>query len=307
MTERERERESRESRERREESKNKEVEKNSSAREKVGAEANGGAGQGERAGSGSAVQTIEQYLNTPINTAPALPPFDELPTFNNLTTLTPFIKNARNIPSGNPQRWHKPIRSVWLPELYRLALVLEDAVKNPTPLALFKATVELLTAPGRVIGPLFQTNKRTKTFTHDDLPGSELQGGPAVNAALRKIAKGQEGKAFKLLCSNGVAEMTPETLAELTKLHPARQMELTLPKPAHAQVVVDPATIAEYLSKEATNFELSKDVFGWSPALLYWDRAVEPGFLGGLPVFWQCWRIDLSSSQKSVVYSFRQA
>ena len=145
---------------------------------------------------------------------------------------------------------------------------------------LFTSCLELLTAPGRVLGPLFLTkNTRSPPTAHADLPGSELHGGSLVNAALRKVAKGQEGRAFKLLCSNGVAALSPQVEAELKRLHPARTAELKLPKPAHEQLVLDPAEVFDYLFSQATNSELSKDVFGWTPALLFTDRAAKPGFL----------------------------
>ena len=53
-----------------------------------------------------------------------------------------------------------------------------------------------------------------------------------MNAALRKIAKGQEGKAFKMLSSNGVAAVDEGVAGELKKMHPPLDAELVLPHPA---------------------------------------------------------------------------
>ena len=64
-----------------------------------------------------------------------------------------------------------------------------------------------------------------------------------VSASLRKVLKGQERKAMKLLCSNGVAKITPETIAALKDLHPQRTDELKLPSTQMPQLKVDPKTL----------------------------------------------------------------
>ena len=67
----------------------------------------------------------------------------------------------------------------------------------------FNAVHNFVCAPGLVLAPFFSDIRRSDN--NFDVADS------TVSAALRKVLKGQERKAMKLLCSNGVAKITPET------------------------------------------------------------------------------------------------
>ena len=82
---------------------------------------------------------------------------------------------------------------------------------------------------------------------------------------MRKIAKGQEARAFKALCSNGVANATDAVIAELKQMHPARAEELKLPQVKAQQLTLDADLIFGHFYNNATDFELAKDV--WMVAL----------------------------------------
>ena len=66
----------------------------------------------------------------------------------------------------------------------------------------------------------------------------------SVNTALRKIVKGQEARAFKLLCSNGIVKVV---LSALRSLHPQRQEDLKLPATSVKQVSMDEEFVAKRL------------------------------------------------------------
>ena len=86
----------------------------------------------------------------------------------------------------------------------------------------------------------------------------------AVNAALNKMLRGQERKAFKLLCSNGVAKINPATVLALQKLHPERKSDLVLPSTNFAQLSIDREFVTKKLFRESADHNLSKDVYGWA-------------------------------------------
>ena len=94
-------------------------------------------------------------------------------------------------------------------------------------------------APGMVLAPFFSDIHHIDNDF--DLTDS------VVSAALRKVLKGQERKAMKLLCSHGVAKVTPETVAVLKHLHPQRTHELKVPTTDLPQLQVAPKDIADTL------------------------------------------------------------
>jgi hypothetical protein len=83
---------------------------------------------------------------------------------------------------------------------------------------------------------------------------------------------------MKLLCSYGVAKVTPETINVLEDLHPKRSHELKLPTTHLPQVRIEPNDIAATLFNDAANFSLSKDAYGWAPWLLFQCRGVPNSF-----------------------------
>ena len=92
------------------------------------------------------------------------------------------------------------------------------------------------------------------------------------------MLKGQERKAMKLLCSNGVAKITPETIAALKDLHPQRTDELKLPSTQMPQLQINPKDVADTLFLAAGDFSLAKDVYGWAPWLFFSCRGAKVGF-----------------------------
>ena len=106
-----------------------------------------------------------------------------------------------------------------------------------------------------------------------------------VNAALRRILKGQERKALKSLCSNGVAAINPSTIAAVKKLHPHRIGDLKLPPQQVGQVCVEEKDIADKLFTEASDRNSSKDVFGWASWLFFPWRGETGGFFSSLVRF----------------------
>ena len=135
----------------------------------------------------------------------------------------------------------------WHVELSRLAGLFDEALADPTPLNLFNAVHNFVCAPGAVLAPFFSD------IHHKD-SGLDLADS-VVASALRKVLKGQERKAMRHLCSNGVAKVTTETIAELEHLHPQRTYELKLPTTGSPQVQVSHNDVADALFLAAGRFQ----------------------------------------------------
>ena len=90
---------------------------------------------------------------------------------------------------------------------------------------------------------------------------------------------------MKLLCSNGVARITPETISALRDLHPQRTEELKLPSTVLPQLQVDSKEVADLLFSAAADFSLAKDVYGWAPWMLFSCRGAKTGFFRSLVNF----------------------
>ena len=149
-----------------------------------------------------------------------MPVFADVPLFDDvLPFLKTIIVSARKIPAGSPSLWKGTVLHSWTAELARLSALFDDAMSDPTPLKLFSAVFNFVAAPGAVLGPWF------KTPAH----GSTEITNAAVTAAINKIMRGQERKAMKVLCSNGVAKVNQETVSVLMGLHPERKNDLVLP------------------------------------------------------------------------------
>jgi hypothetical protein len=147
---------------------------------------------------------------------------------------------------------------------------IDIALSNPTPLNLFNAIYIFCTAPGTFLAPLFAPKQQQPPATYSPIQKS-------IKLALRLIARGQEGKAFKLLCSNGVAAVNDEALATLQAMHPSLQEELKLPQPTHTQVAVDESSVFQRLFQEAALSDTAKDVFGWTASLYFSVRGLPNG------------------------------
>ena len=106
-----------------------------------------------------------------------------------------------------------------------------------------------------------------------------------VNGALRRLMKGQERRALRSLCSNGVATINPSTIAAVTKLHPARKEDLKLPPSSCEQLCVEEKDVADRLFSDAGDPNLSKDVYGWASWLFYPWRGEPSGFFASLVRF----------------------
>lgn len=143
-----------------------------------------------------------------------------------------------------------------------------------TPLDLFNVLWDLLSAPARIVAPHFPAKG-----------GEQSADRSAVRAALKKIMIGQEGKAVKLLLSNGVAEATPEVVKALRELHPPRSEELVLPQVKTPQADVDSDDIFNKLYAKSEGETVSNDAFGWSYALLFPCRAAPRGAMAAIAKF----------------------
>jgi hypothetical protein len=185
-----------------------------------------------------------------------------------------MVTSARLIPSLNPTLWNQRVQVAWAGELERLAGVLDAAVSDATPLSLFNATLNLLSAPGAVLAPLFPKRQPKGEFSSS-----------VLSDALKHVLHGRERKAAKLLCSNGVARVNAETLKALNKLHPGREDELKLPRTTVPQLVVDEQFVSKKLFTDAADFNCSKDPFGWAPSLLFSCRGLKTGFFPSLVRF----------------------
>jgi hypothetical protein len=96
-----------------------------------------------------------------------------------------------------------------------------------------------------------------------------------IQAALKKTSRGQERKAFKILCSNGVADPSPDTTQAVKDAHPPLPAPLQLPTPAHPQLSIYATTVLNLLFKDAADFEASKDAFGWTSSLFFHERGLQ--------------------------------
>ena len=181
-----------------------------------------------------------------------------------------MIKDARRIPCGNPATWKPAVQNRWSIELTRLANLFDSALIDPSALNLFNAVHNFVTAPGLVLAPFFSDVRHVDN--NFDIVDS------TVSASLRKVLKGQERKAMKLLCSNGVAKVTPETIAALKDLHPQRTDELKLPSTQMPQLQINPKDVADTFFLAAGDFSLAKDVYGWAPWLFFSCRGAKVGF-----------------------------
>ena len=217
------------------------------------------------------------YIATPPPPQLALPAFTELPSFESLSPfLCTVIQNARKIPAGSPMSWKPAVLSRWKIELTRLSALFNTALAEPTEMNIFRAVLNFVCAPGVVLSPSFAERRATNAVGGLDT---------SVNAALSKVLKGQENKAMKLLCSNGVAKVTPAVVDALKELHPRRDEELKLPSTSSPQLVVDANDILKKLFQSATDFNKSKDVYGWAPWLFFPVRGEKDGFLSSFSRF----------------------
>lgn len=110
---------------------------------------------------------------------------------------------------------------------------------------------------------------------HADKPNHS---GP-VQAALHKAKQGQEKKACKLLCSNGIASVDECVVEVLRAMHPKIDSPLVLPKLRATQVQVEYGPVFDRLFRDAGDSSISRDVYGWAPSLFYHVRGVQGGFL----------------------------
>lgn len=179
------------------------------------------------------------------------------------------IRRARRIPSSPISTWHPRIKSVWQTHLVELAKLLCEVRRAPSQALIFTCVYHILTAPGNIIGSLCDEVKSG----HQNDSAEHL-----VNTALRKLVLGQEKKAFKLLCSNGIAPPSPEVLDALADLHPHRTNEIVPPVPKCPQMVIRAEEFREVLFKLAADESIAKDIFGWSPALMLECRGIPGGF-----------------------------
>jgi hypothetical protein len=208
----------------------------------------------------------------------SVPAFTEVPTFDAISDLLcKVIKDARRIPCGNPSAWKPAVQNRWSIELTKLAGLFDRAVLNPSPLNLFTAVHNFVSAPGLVLAPFFSDIRHVDN-NFDTVDST-------VSASLRKVLKGQERKAMKLLCSNGVAKITPETIAALKDLHPQRTDELKLPSTQMPQLQINPKDVADSLFLDAGDFSLAKDVYGWAPWLFFSCRGAKLGFFRSFVIF----------------------
>jgi hypothetical protein len=145
---------------------------------------------------------------------------------------------------------------------------------DPTPLKLFTSVFEFISAPGAVLAPHFKK-----------VDNCSVTNNASVSSALKRVLQGQEKKAFKLLCSNGVAKVNAETLDVLRKLHPDRKEELQVPQSECPQLQVDPGFVAKRLFGDAGDFNRSKDAYGWAAFLFYSCRGLKSGFFCSLVQF----------------------
>ena len=205
--------------------------------------------------------------------------FTSLPLFVDIfPELLQCIKAARRIPVGPISGWKPAVSALWKTELDRLSILFKQACAQPTPLSLFNTLFAFLCAPGAVLGKCFDRGKSVVTFESPD---------NTVNAALRYILKGQERKALKSLCSNGVAAINSSTIASIRKLHPRRMEELKLPVKQSDQLFVESKSIEEKLFDGANDKNASKDLFGWASWLFFPWRAESGGFFSALVSFVQ--------------------
>ena len=206
-----------------------------------------------------------------------IPPcFTEIPSFSEiLPFLQEIIISARKIPSTSPAGWKEVVKVAWNKELNRLSLLLHHSLSNPTPINLFLAVFNFIIAPGVVLGPYFKSPSSSRSESID----------AAVQAALNKTMLGQDQKAFKLLCSNGVAKINAETVRTLRELHPERKEDLFLPSSNLTQLTVDAGFVTKRLFTKAGDQNIAKDVFGWAPWLFQACRGEKQGFLQSLVDF----------------------
>lgn len=172
---------------------------------------------------------------------------------------------ARRIPSTPPSEWKPAAESAWARYLSKAPKDVYDAIDSRDPLLLFNALWDLMLAPSRVIGPFFPRKGELDRNT--------------VRCAIKKVLIGQEGKAVKLLMSNGIAAATPQVIQALRDLHPDRSEELILPEPHGSQVSPADDMIYSVLFDQAECENAPKDTFGWSAPLFLPTRALAKGGL----------------------------
>jgi hypothetical protein len=196
--------------------------------------------------------------------------FDSLPSLSMIMPLlVKSCREARQIPALPPPRWKEATTSAWQAEMSRLSSLIESSLLDPSPINLFNCVLSVLLAPSSVLGPLLKQPKTSAQVTSTD---------DTVNSAIRKILKGQEAKAFKLLGSNGVATVDEAAVSALRELHPQRVCDLKCPQASCDQLSVDRTQVSKDLFLAAADFSLSRDVFGWTPWLLFSVRGEKAGF-----------------------------
>jgi hypothetical protein len=205
------------------------------------------------------------------------PLFSHIPSFEECSSvLLPCLQNARKIPSNPAEVWKPAAAARWKLELERLSAMFDDAMHSPTQLGLFNCLFSFLCAPGAVLSPFFNNKDKPASLATKDF---------TVNSALRRILRGQDRRALKDMVSNGVAPINAKTIAAVRKLHPQRDAPLNLPPLSCEQLQLEEKEVRDKLFGEASDQNLSKDVYGWAAWLFFPWRGEPTGFFSSLVRF----------------------
>ena len=192
---------------------------------------------------------------------PPREPFDHVPDMLDfIHTLTDNI-NLTISHSFGRGFWNSDGAVTWKLIREEVILSLEDALKDPTELAIFQACCDLLLAPGRLLSFLGFVPPDP-----DDKPKRNSED-VAVKLASDAVSRGESGKALRILTGNGAAPHTEEQLVRTSALFPLPLRVVTY-TPTEDVVLIDPLGITKMFRQLVSSPEpAAPDVFGWDPTL----------------------------------------
>ena len=194
------------------------------------------------------------------------PPQDLFHTVPNIIEYLPVLLenlNASMSHSFGSNFWTSTSAPIWRSFRNDVTTSLKATMENPTPLAIFQSTHDLLMAPSNFLRHIGYV--RAPPIDKDD----QNPHATTIKAAAEAVKKGQASKALRILTGTGAAPHTPEQLERTSEMFPAPKRHVTyVPSQSPSKLTIDMVTINKEFNRLVSSTEPdSPDVYGWDPTL----------------------------------------
>lgn len=182
-------------------------------------------------------------------------------------------KQLKRLPPSN--HWKQAMLNHWKSSLQILAQEIEGLVEEDSDKSLTRVALKIIEAPSKFLGPLLSDPTQTSFSFQKGAKTLDQRDKDSIDQALREILKGNQGKAFNLLNSNGLAPSTAQTGDILQSLHRPRVKDLILPQNSKLSIQVQLKDFRKFILGKCRPQDTSADVFGWSPDLIFPVKAIK--------------------------------